>query len=64
MLAGVHPKIKGQLDRTKTTSEILGAENVFEATTTIGASTRTAYAVAQRWLEDTQIEASDSGEPH
>ena len=53
MLAGVHPKIKGQLDRTGTTSEILGAENVFEATTTLGASTRDAYAAAQRWLRET-----------
>lgn len=51
MLAGVHPKIKGQLDRTGTTIEVLGAENVFEATTTLGASTREAYAAAQRWLE-------------
>jgi SulP family sulfate permease len=54
MLAGVHPKVKGQLDRTGTTDEILGAENVFEAmTTTLGASTREAYAAAQRWLEET-----------
>lgn len=58
MLVGVHPKIKGQLDRTKTTSEILGAENVFEATTTVGASTREAYAAAQRWLETTSGEES------
>ena len=29
MVAGVSPKVKGQLDRTETTSEILGAENVF-----------------------------------
>ena len=53
MLAGVHPKIKGQLDRTGTTAEILGAENVFEATTTVDASTRAAYAAAQRWLQET-----------
>ncbi|MBP8293390.1 MAG: SulP family inorganic anion transporter [Caldilineaceae bacterium] len=62
MLAGVHPKIKGQLDRTKTTDEILGAENVFEATTTVGASTRAAYAAAQSWLEATQIQSGDNGE--
>ena len=61
MLAGVHPKIKGQLDRTGTTTEILGAENVFEATTTLGASTREAYAAAQRWLEETQIQSDDNG---
>ena len=62
MLAGVHPKIKGQLDRTGTTDEILGAENVFEATTTVGASTRAAYAAAQRWLQETQIESGNQGE--
>ena len=61
MLVGVHPKIKGQLDRTGTTTEILGAENVFEATTTLGASTREAYAAAQRWLEETQIQSDDNG---
>ena len=61
MLAGVHPKIKGQLDRTGTTDEILGAENVFEATTTVGASTRAAYAAAQLWLQETQIESGRSG---
>ncbi len=53
MLAGVHAKIKGQLDRTGTTDEILGAENVFEATTILGASSRAAYAAAQRWLQTT-----------
>jgi sulfate permease, SulP family len=51
MLAGVRSKVKGQLDRTETTSEILGAENVFVATTTLGASTRAAYEAAQRWLQ-------------
>jgi SulP family sulfate permease len=56
MLAGVNPKIKGQLDRTKTTSEFLGAENVFEATTILGASTRAAFAAAQHWLEVTPSE--------
>jgi len=61
MLVGVHPKIKGQLDRTGTTSEILGAENVFEATTTLGASTREAYRAAQRWLEESQVQSGDNG---
>ena len=54
MVAGVSRKVKGQLDRTETTSEILGAENVFVATTTLGASTRAAYAAAQRWLEESE----------
>ena len=47
------PKIKGQLDRTGTTDGVLGAENVFEATTTVGASTRAAMDAAQRWLAAT-----------
>jgi hypothetical protein len=29
MVAGINPKAKGQLDRTETTSDILGPENVF-----------------------------------
>jgi hypothetical protein len=41
------------LDRTETTSDILGPENVFVATTTLGASTRDALAAAQRWLDET-----------
>jgi SulP family sulfate permease len=52
MVAGVNPKTKHQLDRTETTGEILGAENVFVSTTTLGASTRDAYAAAQRWLQE------------
>jgi SulP family sulfate permease len=56
MLAGVHPKIKGQLDRTGTTNEILGEENVFLATTTVGASTREALNAAQRWLQEPPVE--------
>lgn len=51
MVAGVSRKVKGQLDRTETTSDLLGPENVFVATTNIGASTRAALAAAQRWLE-------------
>jgi SulP family sulfate permease len=56
MVAGVNPKAKGQLDRTETTSEILGGDNVFVATTTIGASTRAALDAAQRWLDETPAE--------
>lgn len=52
MLAGVNPKIKGQLDRTETTADVLGAENVFVSSATLGASTRAAYDAAQRWLEE------------
>ncbi len=53
MVAGVSKKVKGQLDRTETTSDLLGPENVFVATTNLGASTRAALAAAQRWLDET-----------
>jgi SulP family sulfate permease len=56
MVAGVRSKVKGQLDRTETTAEILGPENVFVATTVLGTSTRAAYAAAQRWLQETPAE--------
>ena len=56
MVAGVSRKVKGQLDRTETTSELLGAENVFVSTTSLGASSRDAYAAALRWLEETTDE--------
>ena len=60
MVAGVSRKVKGQLDRTEATGEILGPENVFVATTALGASTRAALAAAQRWLEETSVESNDS----
>ncbi|MBA4388941.1 MAG: SulP family inorganic anion transporter [Verrucomicrobia bacterium] len=59
MVAGVNPKVKGQLDRTGTASEILGAENVFVSSTTLGASTRDAYAAAERWLQE-RVESQDA----
>jgi hypothetical protein len=50
------------LDRTGTTEEILGAENVFVATTTFGASTREAIDAAQRWLQEPPVvEVQDIG---
>jgi SulP family sulfate permease len=56
MVAGVSPKVKRQLDRTDTTSIILGKENVFVSTTTLRESTLAAYEAAMRWLEDTSVE--------
>jgi SulP family sulfate permease len=56
MVAGVNPNTKGQLDRTETSSEVLGKENVFVSTQTLGASTREAYAAAQRWLAEANRE--------
>jgi sulfate permease, SulP family len=63
MVAGVNPKVKGQLDRTETTSEILGAENVFVATTTLGAATHAAYDAAQRWLVEHPAETEAAAQP-
>ena len=62
MVAGVNSKVKGQLDRTETTAEILGSENVFVATTTLGASTRAAYEAAQRWLQEGEPQETNRGQ--
>ncbi|MFN8379708.1 MAG: hypothetical protein U0452_13660 [Anaerolineae bacterium] len=56
MVAGINRKIKGQLDRTETTSEILGPENVFVSTSDLGESTRAAIREAQRWLAETPVQ--------
>ncbi len=60
MVAGVNRKVKGQLDRTETTAELLGPENVFVATSSIGASTRAALAAGQQWLEEIPKEKNDN----
>jgi SulP family sulfate permease len=60
MVAGVNRKVKGQLDRTEATGEILGPENVFVATTALGVSTRAALEAAQRWLEEVPAESTDN----
>jgi SulP family sulfate permease len=60
MVAGVNRKVKGQLDRTETTAELLGPENVFIATSSIGASTRAALAAGQRWLDEIQKEKNNN----
>jgi SulP family sulfate permease len=51
MLAGVNEKAQEQLAHTETTSDVLGDENVFAATKTLGASTRMAYTAANQWLQ-------------
>ena len=56
MVAGINRKIKGQLDRTETTSEILGPENVFVSTSNLGESTRAALREAQQWLDETPVD--------
>ena len=60
MVAGVSTKVKGQLDRTETTGELLGPENVFVATTNLGVSTRAALAAAQRRLDETPTPGEDA----
>ena len=51
ILAGVSEHTKKQLDRTETTDELLGEEDVFEETDILGESVLAAYHAAQDWLE-------------
>ena len=59
MVAGVSKKVKGQLDRTHTTADLLGTENVFVATDYLGTSTLAAYMAAQSWLQETPAEPTN-----
>lgn len=52
ILAGISQHTKEQLDRTETTHELLGEEDVFEATDILGESLQLAYQAAQDWLEN------------
>jgi hypothetical protein len=61
MASCISRKVKGQLDRTEATVEILNPENVFVATTTLGSSTPAAHEAAQRWLQETPAESNDNG---
>jgi SulP family sulfate permease len=56
MLAGVSQHAKEQLDRTETTDDLLGEENIFESTEILGESGRAAYRAAQDWLEGLEPE--------
>ncbi len=58
ILAGVSAQVKRQLDRTETTRDVLGEENVFLAATTLGASTRAALAAAEQWLQTQEAAAA------
>ncbi len=51
ILAGVNDLIKEQLDRTETTIDVLGSENVFLQTDILGESTQKAVKAAEEWLE-------------
>lgn len=50
ILAGVNETIFEQLDRTETTEDLLGEEDVFIETDILGESVLTAYKSAQNWL--------------
>jgi SulP family sulfate permease len=49
MLSGVNEQVMRQLERTETTEDI-PAEDIFMATSKVGASTRAAAAAAREWL--------------
>ena len=51
--------IKGELDHTETTVIVLGSENVFVSTTTLGANAQAAHDAAPQWLQDTPGESAD-----
>ncbi len=50
ILTGVSDTVMRQLERTKTTEEFIGAENVYPATKTLRASTQEALTDAHAWL--------------
>ena len=50
ILAGVSERVKQQLDRTGTTQAVLGEDNVFLATHSLGAASQQALMVANAWL--------------
>jgi SulP family sulfate permease len=52
-LTGVSEKVKQQLDRTRTTEEVLGGDSIFLATNTLGAASRQAMLAADGWLQAT-----------
>ena len=50
ILAGVSERVKQQLDRTGTTQAVLGEDNVFLATHSLGAASQQALMMANAWL--------------
>lgn len=51
ILAGVHPRVKEQLDLTETTQDVLGEENIFLATENIAESMLATLKAAHAWLD-------------
>jgi SulP family sulfate permease len=61
ILAGVSPALRGQLVRTGTL-DLIGEENIFLATRTIGEAGNTALRAATDWLSRTSPEAGEEPE--
>ena len=61
ILAGIGEHVKEQLDRTQKTDTLLGAEDIFLATSVLGESTLAALNAAQAWLEESKP-AGETGE--
>lgn len=55
MLAGISKHAYEQLDRTETTDDLLGEEDVFEETDILGESVVAAQKAAQAWLDGLEI---------
>lgn len=62
MLAGISDRAYEQLDRTETTDDLLGAEDVFEETDILGESVLAAQEAAQIWLDGLAEAESQTGE--
>jgi SulP family sulfate permease len=58
ILAGVSAHTKQQLDRTETTDDLLGEEDLFETTEILGESLQLAYHAAQNWLASLEPEVN------
>jgi len=61
MLAGVSPALREQLRRTGMVS-LIGEENIFKTTATIGESGNTALRAARDWLAEAAAASEKSGE--
>ena len=61
ILAGIGEHVKEQLDRTKTTDQLLGAEDIFLATSVLGESTLAALNAAEAWLEESKPAGETGG---
>jgi SulP family sulfate permease len=60
ILAGVSPALRDQLERTGLV-DLIGSENIFPATESIGESGNLAVEAAADWLAESSIEPEDTG---